>query len=217
MSPKAKEGSRPAAESPSPLAMVRRAISFGIFATVAYCVFTVPVSDNVAEKVFRLHPVFMTLFATAAFPELMSTIGALANKKGRKSALVDRHQKASFLLQISGAVGFGAAIYAKSLNQKAHLTTPHAMGGMACGACLMVEGTLGAMLRYVLPAGGSIRSTVLLLHKVTSLMVAITLLITFSGGMLGTEFAERVLPSFAVRAAIACSVPILAVMARVVG
>lgn len=185
----------------SPLHHVRRLISLAVFAAAAYLIFG---SNEVKFDPFRLHPLFMTMFATGTLPEVLSTVAALKNRKkgSSKSSLINHHQFAAFLLQVSGAIGFGSIIYIHHVNNRPHGYTPHAKVGFVCGIALMAEVVVGAMLRYVISAKSGIRQTLLTIHGLLSLTITITTLMAFSGGMLGTNFAKKMIPSVVMRGAI---------------
>lgn len=185
--------------------IVRRIVSLSIFAGLAYWLF------SSQFETFFLHPLFMTLFATGTLPEVISTVAALKQRTPlhSRSALVDRHQFATFLLQVSGSIGFGCAIYVKHGYGKPHFETPHGFVGGICGGALIVEVVVGAVLRYVVPHGGSFRKVLVGVHGLLSATIAITTIMAFMGGMLATPLMATIIPSEAIRFAIAGASPLL--------
>lgn len=187
---------------------VRRLISLVVFIGAAYLLFG---SNEVKFDPFRLHPLFMTLFATGTMPEVLSTVSALKNRKkgASKSALVNRHQFATFLLQVSGALGFGSILYIHHVNNRPHFSTPHAKAGLVCGCALIAEVVVGALMRYAIPAKSSLYQALVTLHGILSLTITITTLMAFTGGVLGTNIAMQLIPSVIMRAALAMLAPFL--------
>eukprot|EP00796_Vickermania_ingenoplastis_P004087 gene4087-2935_t len=216
MAPKHKPTSDAEVKGWSSLQWLRRIISCAVVGCMAYFVFrTSSDSDKLADMVFRYHPVAMTLFVTGTLPEVLRTVVMLQAKKSGgplRSTLVDKHQFATFLLQLAGAAGFGSVLYSKSLSGRPHLATPHAMMGMLCGCALVLEVTVGALLRYVIPFRSGIRRYLLGLHKLLSLTISISSMTAFAGGVF-SPYAARIIPGIAVRIGVVGITPILVFLA----
>ncbi|EPY31904.1 ferric reductase transmembrane protein-like protein [Strigomonas culicis] len=138
----------------------------------------------------------MSAAVLMALPEILNTV---ANMRSKRDALpqeerVLRHQLATFVLEVLIGVGFYAAYSSKHGEGHAHFTSQHGILGGLCGVCVVAEVCLGVTLRFVLDAKSPSRPLVKQLHGLFSVLITVTSMLCFLGGMMFTEYAQANVP-----------------------
>ncbi|KAG5498699.1 hypothetical protein JKF63_02987 [Porcisia hertigi] len=169
--------------------------------------------------VFQYHPICMMLAFVMVMPDVVSGIKRLRRVSQRvpsktghtvqplnhhlpRDEIIMRHQLATFAMELAAAGGFAAVEYTKITHSYQHLKSPHGIVGALCGVAIVCQIVLGSILRYVLSSGDPKRPMVRTAHKYVSATIAVTGMMALAGGVLATEYAEKMFPSLIVRVAI---------------
>ncbi|KAK7201087.1 ferric reductase transmembrane protein-like protein [Novymonas esmeraldas] len=191
----------------------------GIVVPVAMRLFS---QTGTYTDVFQYHPICMMCAFVMVMPDVVIGIKRLRQPRRRlvrqpgetstpleaslpRDEIIMRHQLASFLMELAAAGGFAAVEYVKITNNYAHLASPHGIVGALCGAAILCQMALGAALRYALAPAHPKRRHVRTAHKYVSVAIAVTGMMAMLGGLLATEYAEKMIPSSVLRTSVAAA------------
>lgn len=175
----------------------------------ALCFFVYVGARKSSFYVFYLHPLFMGLFVLVAIPEVLGTIHNVKQAKqnfAKKDAFVTKHQIAAGCAATCWFFG-AVAIVLTTMRMQGAKAPPsyHSIAGGVCGSAVVLQMSLGALLKYVISRTSAARKYFVAIHGLFSLIITLGSMAAFVLGVMNTSAGKELFPSDLLRLGFACS------------